>query len=179
MRATRVDNSVLVVEVGLSVNLASLTIEQVVGKRRKVVIDMCEQLAIKARAEAQSDEWALLRSAADAFLKERLVPIADKEPEHFNNNKPLGDAIQEAVGLANTLAGWPKELAAVRDATRTKTVETLVHSKEAIALPEQEAVAQSVVEGICALMYALPPEITLHLDFRRRKLEPHGLVGDS
>ena len=51
-----------------------------------------------------------------------------------------------------------------------------MHSKEAIALPEDEAVAQSVVEGICALMYALPPEITLHLDFRRRKLEPHGLV---
>ena len=40
VRSTRVDGAVLVVEVALSINLAPLTIEQVFGKRKKVLQDI-------------------------------------------------------------------------------------------------------------------------------------------
>ena len=49
----------LIIVVGLSVNLTALTLEQVLGKRRKVVRDMCEQLAARARHEAEGDAWAV------------------------------------------------------------------------------------------------------------------------
>ena len=38
----------------------ALTLEQVLGKRKKVVGDMCDQLEARARQEARSDEWCVL-----------------------------------------------------------------------------------------------------------------------
>ena len=49
---TRVQDSVLVVGVSLSINLASLTIEQVVGKRKKLVSDAAEGAILETRGEA-------------------------------------------------------------------------------------------------------------------------------
>merc|ERR1719210_1854547 len=42
VQGTRVQGSLLVIEARLSINLASLTIEQVVSKRKKMVVDMGE-----------------------------------------------------------------------------------------------------------------------------------------
>lgn len=50
--ATRVDGPVLVVSVGLSINLASMTLEQVVGKRRKLLRDMADGVVSELRAAA-------------------------------------------------------------------------------------------------------------------------------
>merc|ERR550532_704130 len=46
---TRVEGSLLVVQARLNINLAAMTIEQVVFKRRKVLQDMCTNLEIEAK----------------------------------------------------------------------------------------------------------------------------------
>ena len=92
----------LVVEVGLSINLTSLTIDQVLSKRRKVVSDMCEQLDLRARSQAQTDAWTVLwglqcehgssniPEAVERFLEEKLKPVGRHEVDHYNENKGLG-----------------------------------------------------------------------------------------
>ena len=59
---TRIEGSAVVIECALSINLTALTLEQVLGKRQKLVADMCEQLALKARRAVEKDAaWAALR----------------------------------------------------------------------------------------------------------------------
>jgi hypothetical protein len=53
---------VLVVEIKLSVNLNALTIEQVVGKRKKLLVDMTGNMAFEVRSAAPS-------GAADVFAR--------------------------------------------------------------------------------------------------------------
>ena len=59
---TRIEGSAVIIECALSINLTALTLEQVLGKRQKLVADMCDQLALKARRAAERDAaWAALR----------------------------------------------------------------------------------------------------------------------
>ena len=156
---------------------------QVLSKRRKVVADMCEQLAVKARQVAQSDEWDAFRgdgddakegvpAAVDAFLKERLSSLAEKEAKHYNDNAPLGEAIQEAVAISDILDGWPQELRALSQEVGAESAKALVQSEEALVLPKGE-VKQQVAEGLCALMWARP---ALDLDLNGRKMAPECLA---
>eukprot|EP00966_Prymnesium_polylepis_P106897 2475317-Prymnesium_polylepis.1 len=135
---------------------------------------MCNQLALKAQQKAQSEEWAVLHASDDdkgvpavveMFLKEKLMSLAEKEVEHYNENQELGEAIQEAVLLADVLDGWPQGLHELSGLMRVK-VEGLVRSAEPFLLPTQTKVTKEVTEGICALMWARPTlEITLdHCD---------------
>ena len=82
----------------------------------------CERLADKARLEAQSAAWDTLRvvqektpsvPAVEAYLAQRLMPLAQEDASHYNENRPLGEAIQEAVARAEIAAGWPGELRAL------------------------------------------------------------------
>ena len=52
VQSTSCEETVLVVGVSLSVNLASLTIEQVIAKRRKIVADAADGAVIDAKSEA-------------------------------------------------------------------------------------------------------------------------------
>ena len=70
----------------------------------------CEQLAAKARLTAQAEDWAVLRPsgatssgtvpAVEAFLEQGLMRLARRNEEHYNENAPLGRAIEEAVRTA-------------------------------------------------------------------------------
>ena len=177
--AKRVDGSVVVIECAFSVNLTALTLEQVLSKRRKVVEDMCEQLAIKARHAAQLDEWGTLPSdAVDAFLEDRLMPVAKREPEHYNDNAPLGSAIQEAVAMADILDGWPNELKALAEVAgeAPTTVEELVRSEGTLALSLKGDARIEVVHGICALLWARSKDAPLSLDLSGRSVGAEGLA---
>ena len=146
VRGSRVEGAVQVYEVTLTVNMASLTIEQVLGKRGKLVHDMCSQLASRAaHAARQQEEWSMLRQrqeegdaaaaktsaggtsvgvgtvgdaqaapkAVARFLEERLMPLASRPAEHYNENAGLGRAITGAVEVAELVASWPRGLAAL------------------------------------------------------------------
>ena len=116
---TRVEGSVVVIECIVSINLTALTIEQVLGKRQKIVRDMIEQLRRGAQRDAEMSSWELLRDAdgrcpaVDHFLKDTLAPLGEHEATHYNQNGPLRDAIQEAVALAENVVGWPVGLSAL------------------------------------------------------------------
>ena len=122
---TRVEESVLVVEARLNSNLLALTIEEVVSKRRKVVMDMAANVLVDFERNLSKDEaWALLdQPQASAYLKKLLEPLCKREPEHYNNDANLGEAINDAVFRANAVRGWGRGLQARRpltDAARAK-----------------------------------------------------------
>jgi hypothetical protein len=108
----------------------------------------------------------------DAFLKERLSSLAEKEAKHYNDNAPLGEAIQEAVAISDILIDWPQELRALSQEVGAESVKALVQSEKALVLPEGE-VKQQVAEGLCALMWARP---ALDLDLNGRKMAPECLT---
>jgi hypothetical protein len=109
---TRVDVDTLVVDAKLSLNLTALTLDQVLGKRRKVVGDMCEQLALKAQRDAEDEKWYELREAVGRFVTAKLEPLAKREREHYNENGPLGVVIADSVALADILHDWLTKLEA-------------------------------------------------------------------
>ena len=49
VRGTSVDGGTLIVKTRLSINMASLTLEQVAGKRKKLLADMAVQMAAEVR----------------------------------------------------------------------------------------------------------------------------------
>mgnify|MGYP001268591035 CR=1 FL=1 len=58
VRGKRVEGSLVIVEVGLSVNLTSLTIEQVIGKRLKLLQQMKDDIIVemKSTSHVSSEE---------------------------------------------------------------------------------------------------------------------------
>ena len=55
VHSTRVEGAVMIVSVGLSVNLTSLTIEQVIGRRKKVLEDMVPGLEAEVKAALRAE----------------------------------------------------------------------------------------------------------------------------
>jgi hypothetical protein len=114
----RVEGSLLIVNVKLSVNLVSLTIEQVLSKRRKVVQDMCEQLqsGMDNRMTSHNKEWRRFFQATDLtamdvgeYLRVCYQCHSDSSADHYNDNTQLGRAIAEVVVVAESVSEWPQQ----------------------------------------------------------------------
>ena len=109
---TRHDSLVVVIECAFSINLSALTLEQVVSKRRKVVMDMdANVLADFTRSLDKDEAWAALgevcnmKSVSD-YLKSVLEPLHSQGAEYYNDDAKLGGAINDAVFRANAVRGW-------------------------------------------------------------------------
>ena len=100
---TRIDGSLVVVECAFSINLSALTLEEVLGKRRKVVRDMCEQLAARARLVAEGEAWAVLTRTNGDWRRRRdqrrLLPTA------FRSWRPTPRRSASASGRTNPASG--------------------------------------------------------------------------
>lgn len=199
----------MVIECDFNINLTALTLEEVLGKRRKVVKDMCDQLAVKARQGAQGGSWSVLRTAdedstepvpraVEACIKEQLMPLAAKDITLYNENASMGQAIIEAVAVADILAHWPAGLEALakvaavgvdvekaRNAQRDKagavTVEQLMQWEGPLAVclrfEEEKAVPTDVMHGLCALMWVMHAKgAPLILDLSKCKIGADGLA---
>ena len=112
VRSTRVERSTLVIVVAMSVNQKSLTLEEVVSKRRKVVMDMdANVLADFTRSLDKDEAWAALgevcnmKSVSD-YLTSVLEPLHSQGAEYYNDDAKLGGAINDAVFRANAVRGW-------------------------------------------------------------------------
>ena len=112
VQSTRCEETVLVVGVSLSVNLSSLTIEQVIGKFRKLVGDAAEGAAIDAGAEMMA---STAPENADGVAE--LVRLAcgergllRRDAEFFNDDKNLSWAMDAVVKVkkAALAAGRPR-----------------------------------------------------------------------
>ena len=138
---------------------------------------MCEQLATKARAVAQGSAWDLFRTPSDEgrvpaavklFLEQKLRRVAEREPERYNENSPLGNAITEAVDLADNLEAWPDALSALAQTLDVSCAELLMEA--AVAMPEKHKmeVTMQMVRGLSALMWS---RSTLVLDLTNGELQ--------
>ena len=100
----RVEGSVLIIEVRLSVNLTSLTIEQVIGKRKKMLQDMVFGLEAEVR-QALHTEGLATPYGTEKVLgwfhkdveKHVLDPPRGHPPERYNSDEQLVDALQEML----------------------------------------------------------------------------------
>ena len=123
---TRVEETVLVVGVRTSVNLNSLTIEQVIGKRQRLLIDMARSMSLEVSDELRrSPEWQpydaeiRLRAAWTEMQVERH--LATEHPAGwFNDDNNFSEVMRVALGVkqrmitkgrpASLLAGLPTQL---------------------------------------------------------------------
>ena len=109
VRGTRIDGAVLVVEVALSINLASLTIEQVIGKRKKMLQDMVPGLEAELRLGLEA-EGVATREARDGVVS-WLRPAVEKEEnaalaheaEWYNDDDRLSEALQALLRVKREL----------------------------------------------------------------------------
>ena len=108
VQSTRVHGSVLVVGVSLSVNLSSLTIEQVIAKRKKLVSDAADGAVLQTRSR-------VLESSTPEFADEaaKLVRLAcgehegllRYEPDFFNDDENLSWAVDAVTKVAQVGLG--------------------------------------------------------------------------
>ena len=97
VRGSRVEGSVLIVEVKLSVNLTSLTIEQVIGKRKKMLQDMVFGLEAEVR-QALRTEGLATAYGTERVLGEFRKDVEEDELGHpsegYNGDERLAEALQ-------------------------------------------------------------------------------------
>jgi hypothetical protein len=115
VQRSRIEGSVLVVEARLSVNLNALTIEQVVSKRRKMLLDLAAAAPVELRdALAASSDWrahASEQAVRVAMAEEMLVNIAmSQEAEWYNDDANFAKAVGIALKVKQALADSPTEL---------------------------------------------------------------------
>jgi len=109
---TRVDASVLVVEARLNINLAAMTMEQVVSKRKKVFGDMCHNLEMEAKQyfnklDNISKVNEVLKNVGvlkgtqtvQEYIEVEFHELQRHEPHVFNDDKLFRENINKAVGL--------------------------------------------------------------------------------
>jgi len=113
VRSHRIDGNLVLLEMEISINLTSLTIEAVIHKRKKLLRDLCEQiqgcfsteLATALHWRTQREGWRALGFAVGAVDDARLVDllkvglehVARHEDAYYNDDAQLGEAIRAAV----------------------------------------------------------------------------------
>ena len=113
-----VDGSSLIIATRLALNLASLTLDEQLAKRRKVVLDMCRVMNDSLKHElASSAAWAQIQNVfgdvdvdgeAKARLREWLDEIGAAGADVFNLDANLGAAIQACCSTKAVVTGWPR-----------------------------------------------------------------------
>ena len=102
VHATRVDGATMVVTVGLSVNLAALTIEQVIGKRKKMLEDMLPGQAASLREKLRAIDGYEGRS--ELLVKDMLVQCKEgalsRMDSWYNDDEQLQRALDEILSAA-------------------------------------------------------------------------------
>lgn len=108
---TRVEASVLIVEVRLNVNMVSMTIEQVVAKRKRVVEIMCQNIQgevvrylgqdmWKDLAEHVQDHGAVqLRQAVAKHTTGALAKVREREAAHYNDDIRFLQEVRAAIDI--------------------------------------------------------------------------------
>ena len=111
VRGLGVDGGTLVVKSRLSINMASLTLEQVAGKRKKLLEDMAHQMAVEVRKDVPAEA----AEAAGGMVESRLESLLDEDAQAFNVDVKFQEAVAEAlkakrsVELAATITEVPLE----------------------------------------------------------------------
>ena len=100
MHGTGVDGGTLIVECRISVNMASLTLEQVAGKRKKLLGDMAAQMTSEVRRAGLTADTGLSAETADEagrMLQTKLEPMFAEDAEAFNKDVRFQKAVDEML----------------------------------------------------------------------------------
>ena len=98
VQRVRVEGSVLVISVSLSVNLTAATIEQVVGKRRKLLADMGENMGLEVRSLLDSSGYASL--GTETLRRAIANDVCVREAAWFNDDSNFEHAVQQVNSIA-------------------------------------------------------------------------------
>mmetsp|Transcript_7696 Transcript_7696/g.23002 ORF Transcript_7696/g.23002 Transcript_7696/m.23002 type:complete len:302 (+) Transcript_7696:781-1686(+) len=109
---TRVEDGILVLAMRLNLNLSTSTIDEVVGKRKKVVMSMCDNISVEINKSIKSKEWDMLCSQlndTDSRVKavihkhaeKQLSKIKERGAEDFNTDKVLLDEMKKALSVGS------------------------------------------------------------------------------
>uniref|UniRef100_A0A7S2FQQ3 Uncharacterized protein n=1 Tax=Haptolina brevifila TaxID=156173 RepID=A0A7S2FQQ3_9EUKA len=119
VRGSRVTGTTAVLDVALSINLASLTIEQMVSKRRKMVTEMCNNMLLDLTLETRGKRWAELKSVLNGsdmsesalqLMRRQIHALGIHPAEFYNFDAQLLSAIRVAVDTRRSLSAWPETI---------------------------------------------------------------------
>ena len=142
----------------------------------------CAGAGRAAAAEASLPELEVLArppvggitGVVETFLADKLGSLTSHEPEYYNDNGPLGDAIQEAVALASILDGWPKglmQLATRQGVSCHDDGRSLLRSThQSFALVGEQPLHLMEAYGLVAVFWSRASLTSL--DLAKRKLSP-------
>jgi len=107
-----VEGSMLVIHSRLSLNLSAQTLEQVLSRRRKMLMDMANGIELELREALSETVYPLARK----ILKKALEYGAySNPPEWFNNDDNFAKVMQETLYLQRTLINEIQHLKAAID----------------------------------------------------------------
>eukprot|EP00962_Isochrysis_galbana_P003816 scaffold1069_cov129-Isochrysis_galbana.AAC.4 len=141
VQSTRVEGSVQIVQMQLSINLASLTIEQVVSKRRKIVQDMCEQmqLGFKTRMASDNTTWSGFFKVAGIaaedvanYLRGWHHCYSHLDSSHYNEDSALGGVIAEVVLASTSVSMWPEQFHRLRQQMEPSAQEQMLLAEKLV-----------------------------------------------
>ena len=93
----------LVVEVRLNVNLASLTFEQVVGQRLDLLVTMGDRMAIEVRKGLPKEAADVVEAEVRRTIKE--VVLKEGVPaDHYNADEAFEEAVKGALAAKRGVA---------------------------------------------------------------------------
>ena len=114
---SHVQGRMLVVEVALSNNLNSLTLEQVVSKRRKVCLDMLSSMQTELTQTLKQPRWeppgwlSSLKDDAHGAISSVRSHLLDVDAATFNDDDYLAAAVGGVVRASRAVSNWPEKLA--------------------------------------------------------------------
>eukprot|EP00445_Apocalathium_hangoei_P080912 CAMPEP_0204188380 /NCGR_PEP_ID=MMETSP0361-20130328/57592_1 /ASSEMBLY_ACC=CAM_ASM_000343 /TAXON_ID=268821 /ORGANISM="Scrippsiella Hangoei, Strain SHTV-5" /LENGTH=255 /DNA_ID=CAMNT_0051148921 /DNA_START=43 /DNA_END=806 /DNA_ORIENTATION=+ len=108
---TRVEEAVLVISMRLNLNLMSMPIEDVVSKRRKLVVDMCDNLKMETVRQlgTWSDEDVVpFRVAVQDRISFQLDDFSTKDAEVYNTDEDFVDFVTRAFHTRQAAEWFPE-----------------------------------------------------------------------
>lgn len=129
--STRIDDSVVVIECTFSVNLTTLTIEQVLNKRHRLLKDMSHNIVLEVpSALAGTGLEQKAESRQDVLTEEMRRRFWDQLPEQFNDDSRFLAAVQELLDMKRSEVGTKRIL---EDMQELEPSELVKHATFAVA----------------------------------------------
>ena len=96
--STQVDGSSLLINTRLSLNMASLTLEQVISRRRKLLMDMAEGMKAEIKHDLSSEPREA-ETGSRILGKALEWGVLSSHPDWFNEDENFAKAVESCLGV--------------------------------------------------------------------------------
>ena len=108
--ATRVKEGTLIVETRLNLNMQSLTLEEVVSKRKKVVQNLASNLLSEFVVICEKDGISVDKTKLIKTYQHIAEHFSGMQPEMYNNDKNYQSTISAMLSFSECASSWPAAL---------------------------------------------------------------------